>query len=449
MALWVLGINHRTASVEKRERVSIPESEIASALQNALHLPGMQELAVMSTCNRTEFYVVGDEHSSRQALEEWWGAWLDVESESFEECLYVHEDQHAARHVMRVACGLDSMVLGEPQVLGQVKEAYNQAHAAGTTGTVLSRLFEHAFSVAKRVRTDTAIGENPVSVAYAAVSMARHIFSDMRRKSALLIGAGETMELVAQHLAQAGVGDMTVGNRSIERAEQLALRFEGRAVTLSAVPDELPAVDIVIASTGSQLPILGKGAVEKAVRRRKHKPIFMVDLAVPRDIEPEVGSLNDIFLYTVDDLHSVIEENRQSREGAAEEAEHLVQEGASEFMYQLRALDAVTTLKQFRGEVESVRDAELDKALRSLASGGDPETLLRSMARTLTNKFLHHPTVQVRKATAEGRVEVTDWLRELHGMEPLSGETESSGSSNGSHQSAPATPTESSTRNPS
>ena len=449
MALWVLGINHRTASVEKRERVSFPESEMAPALQNALRLPGVHELAVMSTCNRTEFYVVGDEHINRQALVEWWGAWLDVEPTSFDECVYVHEEQHAAQHVMRVACGLDSMVLGEPQVLGQLKEAYNQAYAAGTTGTILSRLFEHAFSVAKRVRTDTAIGENPVSVAYAAVSMSRHIFSDMRRKSALLIGAGETVELVAQHLSQAGIRDLTVANRSIERAEQLASRFEGRAVSLSAVPDELPGADIVIASTGSQLPILGKGAVEHAIRRRKHKPIFMVDLAVPRDIEPEVGELDDIFLYTVDDLHSVIEENRRSREGAAQEAEHLVQEGASEFMYQLRALDAVATLKQFRGEVESVRDAELDKALRSLASGGDPETLLRSMARTLTNKFLHHPTVQVRKATAEGRVEVTDWLRELHGMEPISGETESVGTGDGSSQSASVPSTESSTRNPS
>lgn len=447
MALWVLGINHRTASVEKRERVSLPESEIAPALQNALQLPGMRELAVMSTCNRTEFYILGD-GVSRQSVIEWWGAWLDVEPDTFEDSLYVHEEQHAARHVMRVACGLDSMVLGEPQVLGQLKEAYNQAYAAGTTGTVLSRLFEHAFSVAKRVRTDTAIGENPVSVAYAAVSMSRHIFTDMRRKSALLIGAGETVELVAQHLHESGIRHLTVANRSIERAEQLASRFEGQAVTLSAVPDELPAADIVIASTGSQLPILGKGAVEHAVRRRKRRPVFMVDLAVPRDIEPEVGQLDDIFLYTVDDLHSVIEENRRSREGAAREAEHLVQEGASEFMYQLRALDAVATLKQFRGEVESVRDGELDKALRSLAAGGDPETLMRSMARALTNKFLHHPTVQVRKATAEGRVEVTDWLRELHGMAPVASETESGGSENAS-QSPVADSTEPSTRNPS
>ncbi|TDT38455.1 glutamyl-tRNA reductase [Halospina denitrificans] len=416
MALLVLGINHRTASVETRERVAFPDREQASALSNALQLPGVAEIALLSTCNRTELYV-SHEDVGVESLIEWWGAWLDLDTESFRDNVYSYHGQEAVRHVMRVACGLDSMVLGEPQVLGQLKEAYSLAFGAGSTGTILSRLFEYAFSVAKRVRTDTAIGENPVSVAYAAVSMARHIFSDMRDNTALLIGAGQTVELVAQHLYEAGVRDIVVANRSLDRAEMVASRFGGRSISLAVVPDELPAADIVIASTGSQLPILGKGAVEKAIRKRKHRPVFMVDLAVPRDIEPEVGRLDDVFLYTVDDLHGVIEENRRSREGAAEEAENLIREGASDFMYQLRALDAVATLKQFRGEIENVRDAELDKALRSLASGGDPETLLRSMARSLTNKFLHQPTVQVRRATAEGRIEVTDWLRELHGIE--------------------------------
>ena len=417
MALLVLGINHRTAGVEKRERLAFPGRDQATALNSALQLPGIDEIALLSTCNRTELYVAHDD-ASVDDLVEWWGAWLDVETESFRDSLYWMRAEEAVRHVMRVACGLDSMVLGEPQVLGQLKEAYSLAFGAGATGTVLSRLFEHAFSVAKRVRTDTAIGENAVSIAYAAVSMARHIFSDMNEKSALLIGAGQTVELVAQHLCEAGVTNLVVANRSLERAERVASRFHGRHVTLSAVPEELPGADIVIASTGSQLPILGKGAVEQAIRKRKHRPVFMVDLAVPRDIEHEVGRLGDVFLYDVDDLHSVIEENRRSRQGAAEEAENLIRDGASEFMYQLRALDAVATLKQFRGETEAVRDAELDKALRSLASGGDPETLLRSMARSLTNKFLHHPTVQVRKATAEGRIEVTEWLRELHSLEP-------------------------------
>lgn len=415
MALLVIGINHRTAGVERRERVSFPETSQCEALCGALLLPRMSEIGLLSTCNRTELYVA-HEGVSVDHLVEWWGAWLDVETEDFSDSLYALRDQEAVRHVMRVASGLDSMVLGEPQVLGQLKDAYHQARDAGTTGPVLSRLFEHSFSVAKRVRTDTAIGENPVSVAYAAVSMARHIFADIGENRALLIGAGQTVELVAQHLVQAGVQDIVVANRSLDRAEAVAERFGGRAISLAAIPDELPGADIVITSTGSQLPILGKGAVEKAIRKRKHRPVFMVDIAVPRDIESEVGDLDDVFLYTVDDLRDVIEENRRSREGAAQEAEHLVQSGAQEFMYQLRALDAVSVLKQFRGEAEAMRDAEVEKALKSLASGADPETLLRSMARSLTNKFLHHPTVQVRKATAEGRVEVTDWLRELHGV---------------------------------
>ena len=218
MALLVLGINHRTASVEKRERVSFPDRDQPAALGNALQLPGVEEIALLSTCNRTELYL-SHENVSVESLIEWWGAWLDIDTESFRDNLYSCHGQEAVRHVMRVACGLDSMVLGEPQVLGQLKEAYSLAFGAGSTGTVLSRLFEHAFSVAKRVRTDTAIGENPVSVAYAAVSMARHIFSDMRENSALLIGAGQTVELVAQHLHEAGVRNIVVANRSLDRAE--------------------------------------------------------------------------------------------------------------------------------------------------------------------------------------------------------------------------------------
>ncbi len=416
MALLVLGISHHTAPVEQRERVSFPDATQKSALNSLARLPQIEEAALLSTCNRTEIYVV-HECLSVDELVDWWAAWQEVEVTEFFDSLYCLRDQDAVRHVMRVASGLDSMVLGEPQVLGQLKSAYSLAREIGTTGAVLSRLFEHSFSVAKRVRTETAIGENPVSVAYAAVSMAKHIFSDLAENRALLIGAGRTVELVARHLQENGVRDIVVANRSLDRAEALADSFSGRAVSLSQIPSELPGADIVISSTGSQLPILGKGAVEHAVRRRKHRPVFMVDIAVPRDIEPEVGELDDVFHYTVDDLQDVIEENRRSREGAANEAEHLIQSGAGEFMYQLRALDAVATLKRFRGEMETLRDAEVQKALRALASGADPETLLRSMARSLTNKFLHNPTVQVRRATAEGRTEVTDWLRELHGVE--------------------------------
>ena len=422
MALLILGINHRTAPVALRERVAFPEGDQGRALVNGHRLPGVQELGLLSTCNRTELYVAHDTVSV-ESLVQWWSEYLDVDAGEFAESLYCHRDEAAVRHIMRVAAGLDSMVLGEPQILGQLKDAYAMAREAGTTGTQLSRLFEHAFSVAKRVRTETAIGENPVSVAYAAVSMARQIFSDLSRNRALLIGAGKTIELVARHLQEVGVREIIIANRSRERGDALAQQLGCQAITLAEIPQTLPSADIVISSTASQLPILGKGAVERAIRRRKHKPIFMVDIAVPRDIEEEVAELDDVFLYTVDDLRDVIAENLRSREGAALEAEHLIETGAADFMYQLRALDAVSTLKQFRQQTESLRDQEVDKALRALEAGGDPETLLRSMARSLTNKFLHEPTVRVRQATAEGRSEAADWLRELHALTPISATT--------------------------
>jgi glutamyl-tRNA reductase len=309
------------------------------------------------------------------------------------------------------------MVLGEPQILGQLKEAYAQAREHGATGSFLSRLFEQTFSVAKRVRTQTAIGENPVSVAYAAVSMAHHIFSDMSRNRALLIGAGKTIELVARHLSDAGVKEFVVANRTLERAQALAEARGGKGIVLSEIPEHLADVDIIISSTASPLPILGKGAVERALKKRKHQPYFMVDIAVPRDIEPEVGSLADVYLYTVDDLRQVIEENVRSREGAAREAENLIINGVQEFLDQLRALDAVSTLKLFRQRAEVLRDTETEKALRALRNGSDPETVLRSLARGLTNKLLHQPSVQVRKATTEGRPEVTEALRELYQLD--------------------------------
>jgi glutamyl-tRNA reductase len=321
--------------------------------------------------------------------------------------------------MMRVAAGLDSMVLGEPQIFGQLKDAYALARENGASGSFLSRLFEHSFSVAKRIRTQTAIGENPVSVAYAAVSMAHQIFTDMSRNRAMLIGAGKTIELVARHLDDAGVKSFLVANRTLERAQALAEAHGGKGILLSEIPDYLADTDIIISSTASPLPILGKGAVERALKKRKHRPFFMVDIAVPRDVEPEVASLADVYLYTVDDLRQVIEENIRSREGAAREAENLVVAGVQEFLNHLRALDAVSTLKQFRRRAEVLRDVETEKALRALRNGNDAETVLRSLARGLTNKFLHQPSVQVRKATTEGRTEVTEWLRELHQLDAL------------------------------
>src|SRR5690554_7878829 len=266
--------------------------------------------------------------------------------------------------MMRVACGLDSLVLGEPQILGQIKDSYDVAREAGTIGPLLGRLFQATFSTAKTVRTDTAIGENPVSVAFAAVSLAKQIFADLGESQALLIGAGETITLVARHLHEQGVRRIVVANRTLERARLLSEELGAEAVVLSDIPDALGNSDIVISSTASQLPLLGKGAVERALKLRKHKPIFMVDIAVPRDIEPQVGELEDVYLYTVDDLHEVVEENLKSRQGAARAAEDLVSLGADEFMARLRELAAVDVLKAYRQQAERLRDEELAKAQR-------------------------------------------------------------------------------------
>ena len=322
------------------------------------------------------------------------------------------------QHILRVASGLDSLVLGEPQILGQIKDAYSTATQAGTIGRQLNRLFQHTFSVAKQVRTDTAIGASPVSVAFAAVSLAKRIFANLSEHTALLIGAGETTELVARHLADQGVKKMIVANRTVERAQILATQFSAEAIALSDMPERLVETDMIIASTASQLPILGKGAVESALKLRKHRPIFMVDIAVPRDIEPEVGDLDDVYLYTVDDLHEVIEEGRQSREEAAKQAEEIIKNQVDHFMGWLRSLKGVDTIRAFREQAEQKRDEQLAMAKKQLAAGKDPEQVMNDLARTLTNKLIHEPTAQLNQAAYSGRKDILNNARELFNLEP-------------------------------
>ena len=319
MALLALGINHKTASVSVREKVAFAPEQMADALAQACELAHLKEVAILSTCNRTELYCSTELEGTR-ALLEWLGGYHKLDPDELQTCSYAHWGQDAAQHMMRVASGLDSLVLGEPQILGQLKSCYAVSQSAGVVGAELDRLFQQTFAVAKKVRTDTAIGENPVSVAYASVSLAQHIFSDLSQSKALLIGAGETIELVARHLSEAGVKQMTVANRTLVRAEALAEEFNARAILLGDIPEALEDADIVIASTASQLPILGKGAVESALKKRKHRPIFMVDIAVPRDIEHEVAELDDVYLYTVDDLKEVIEEIEET---ATKEGKHV------------------------------------------------------------------------------------------------------------------------------
>ncbi|MAS26433.1 MAG: glutamyl-tRNA reductase [Oceanospirillaceae bacterium] len=415
MAIWTLGINHKTAPVAVRERVSFDPATMPEVLSEVQSLDPVSEVVILSTCNRTEIYC-----SAEQLNEELIAGWLsqhhDIELTELHSALYCLNDDKAVQHTMRVASGLDSLVLGEPQILGQMKSAFAVAQEAGTVGSELGRLFRQTFSIAKRVRTDTAIGENPVSVAFAAVRMAQHIFADMSSSSALLIGAGETIELVARHLHQAGVKQMTLANRTLARAQALAQEFHAEAVLLEDIPNVLPRADIVISSTASPLPILGKGAVEKAQKTRRHKPMFMVDIAVPRDIEEEVGELSDVYLYTVDDLRNIIEENVRSREDAAKQAEELILAGVDHFMRELKALNAVQTLTDLRSSVDQLREEQLAKALKQLQNGADAEKVLRQFAHTFSNKVLHAPTSMLRKAGSEGRLEVLDWTRELFNL---------------------------------
>ncbi|MCK7598343.1 glutamyl-tRNA reductase [Microbulbifer sp. CAU 1566] len=414
MPILALGINHDSAPVAVRERVAFAPEVMPSALAEARAALDCPELAILSTCNRTEIY---GEVTAESVLA-WISNYHKVPLEQLTGCHYQFTDESAVRHMMRVACGLDSLVLGEPQILGQMKSAYAVARESGSVGSTLHNVFQQVFSVAKKVRTETAIGENPVSVAFAAVSLASRIFTDLGQQTALLIGAGETIELVARHLLDKGVKQLIVANRTLNRAQSLAQDFGAEAILLADIPDYLPRADIVISSTASQLPILGKGAVESALKQRRHRPMFMVDIAVPRDIESQVGKLDDVYLYTVDDLRGVIDEGKRLREKAAEAADEIVDAAARIFMREHRSLQAVDSIRSYRQQAQSVSKDELEKALVQLRTGGDPEQLLEQLARSLTNKLIHAPTVALRQATAEGDLERLRIAREIIGLAP-------------------------------
>ncbi|WP_084005202.1 glutamyl-tRNA reductase [Gilvimarinus polysaccharolyticus] len=403
MTLLAFGINHTTAPLHIRERVAFAPDAAIAALTALKSQAGADEAVILSTCNRTELYLHSQQHPD--ALLDWLVDHSSVSKAELIECHYLYSGDQALRHMMKVAGGLDSLVLGEPQILGQMKSAYATSDEAGTLGAHLRRAFQQAFAVAKQVRTQTAIGQNPVSVAYTAVTLAQQIFSDLKQDTALLIGAGETIELVAQHLSEQGIKHIIVANRTLGRAQQLAERFGGEAILLADIPACLARADIVISSTASQLPLLGKGAVEAALKKRKHKPMFMLDIAVPRDIEEQVGDLDDVYLYTVDDLHVVIEKNKKSRADAADAALAIIEQRITAFARELRAMDAVDTIKAYRSKADQLRAQELEKTLKLLHGGADPEKALTQLARSLTNKLLHAPTTALREASANGEYE--------------------------------------------
>ena len=405
MTLFVFGINHTTAPVDVREKLAFAPEITATALHQLVAQSAVSEAAILSTCNRTEVYgrlsmdaMPVEEH--HQVIAQWLSEFHQVPLHQVENHSYFQQAGQAVKHMMRVASGLDSMVLGEPQILGQLKSSFSVARQEKTATSHLIRMFQSAFNMAKYVRTHTAIGENPVSVAYAAVAMAKQIFARLEDQTALLIGAGETIELVARHLHDAGLKKIIVANRTLARAQELAHEFNAQAVLLADIPDHLAEADIVISSTASQLPILGKGAVERALKQRKHQLMFMVDIAVPRDIEAEVGDLDDVYLYTVDDLKDVIDEGVRSRQEAAKVAEVMIEEGLATYLEVERSLDAVGSIRDYRQRMEALRDVELERAMALLAKGEEPHLVMQRLARGLTNKMMHAPTVQIKKASA-------------------------------------------------
>jgi len=416
MLLATLGLNHKTAPVDMRERLAFGPDVIVDALRSLIDNPHVDEAVILSTCNRTELYcaLIDDDPT---VIDSWLSEFHNVEKTVLKPFLYSHLGRDTVQHLLSVASGLDSMVLGEPQILGQVKAAYQTANSASTACNLLGRLFQHSFTVAKRVRTDTAIGSSAVSVAFAAVSLARQIFSELSEQSALLIGAGETIELVARHLHQNGIGRIIIANRTVERAHQLARQCDGYAISLEEIPGHLSKVDIVISSTASPQPILAKDTVEQALKLRRHRLMLLVDIAVPRDIEPEVAKLKDVFLYTVDDLQAVIEKNMRSRQKAAEQALEIIEVQTDEFMGWLRAQNAVGTIKKYRSQSERLRDEVLEQALRQIKNGKSPEQVLQYLAHTLTNKLLHTPSTQIRQAGFEGQWELLEAANKLFELE--------------------------------
>ena len=418
MSLLALGINHKTAPVKIREQLSFAPDTIPMALKDLTEQDAVNEAVILSTCNRTELYCQlncndGESEAAIDALITWLKKHHDLEDTDITEYLYLHPEKEAVRHMLRVASGLDSLVLGEPQILGQLKTAFSVAKESGTIGQFLHKLFQHTFSCAKQVRTDTAIGASPVSVAFASVSLAKQIFSDFQHHTALLIGAGETIELVARHLNESGIGRIIIANRTVEKAHTLAQEFNGYAISLSELPNHLAEADIVISSTASQLPILGKGAVESAIKARKHAPIFMVDIAVPRDIEEEVSELEDVFLYTVDDLKEIIDEGLKSRQEAALKAEEIIDVEVSHFMNWLRSLDSIAIMREFREHAEDIRDKAVANALKQLRNGKEAELVIKELARQLTNKLIHKPSIQIKQAGMDDRSELIDAAIEL------------------------------------
>ncbi|WP_305370198.1 glutamyl-tRNA reductase [Photobacterium leiognathi] len=416
MTLLALGINHKTASVDLREKVAFSPEKLTLALQQLKNHPEVLSGVIVSTCNRTEVYCEISQ-SGPGVIIDWLTKFHQITAEELMPSLYFHEEQAAARHLMRVACGLDSLVLGEPQILGQVKQSYSESKDIEAVGGTLEKLFQKTFTVAKRVRTETDIGGNAVSVAYAACSLARQIFESLSGVTILLVGAGETIELVSRHVVEQGCNSLIVANRTRERAEGIAREFGAEVISLEEIPEHLHRADIVISSTASPLPIVGKGMVEAALKQRRHQPMLLVDIAVPRDIEQQVGELNDAYLYSVDDLHSIVEKNREQRKVAAIQAEAIVSEESAAFMQWLRSLEAVDSIRDYRQFADQIKQELLQRSLHAIANGTDPEKALAELSNKLTNKLIHAPTKAMQQVAKNGESDKLVVIREALGLD--------------------------------
>lgn len=403
MSLLVLGLNHRTAPIDVRERIVFDADRLPQALAALGALAGIHEGLIVSTCNRTELYCVAEAASA--SLPDWLASWSGG-NPLLKDCLYRLEGADAVGHVFSVASGLDSLILGEPQILGQLKDAYRAAQQAGTAGSQLNRLFQTTFSVAKRVRTETAIGASAVSVASAGIQLARRIFTGFEQHTALLVGAGDMIELAARHLHAQKLGRMIIANRSLDRAQRLAGGFKASAISLDALESHLAQADIVVCSTASPGHVIGLEATRKAIVLRRHRPVFMLDLAVPRDIDPRVGQLEDVYLFTIDDLRDVVDENVKARKEEAEAAQLMIAEEVERFMSGLKARDAVPLIRELRGQAEAAREQTLEQARRMLAAGRAPDEVLEFLAATLTNRLLHGPSTVLRDAAESGDAEL-------------------------------------------
>jgi glutamyl-tRNA reductase len=415
MSLLVIGLSHKTAPIDIRERLSFAASKMDDILRSAQSSCDLPEVAILSTCNRTEVYAT---HASFQKIQQWWADRAGLDISTLDDYLYVYEDRAAVEHLMKVASGLDSLILGEPQIFGQIKEAYAVAQANQTVSKGMSKWFEQTFSVVKNIRTQTGIGREPVSVAYAAICLARQIFADIEKLRIAIVGAGQTAELVAEHLKGIGAHKIVVINRTLERAERLAGAFGGRAESWEALEATLADSDIVVTSTASQAPVIEHEMMLRVVKKRRYKPLLAIDLAMPRDIEPTVREIDEIFLYTIDELEGIIEENREKRAQCVHEAEKIIHHASAEFMSWYRTHAALAVVVKYRSQVEQIRQASLTDAMRVLQQGESPEAALQWLANDLTNKWMHKPTVHLKDAILNEDSATIDAICQIFEIDP-------------------------------